>query len=401
MFAARRSETLEEVAAHRDASIFQVPVNLADEPDYAKEIKQPMDLSTIRKLLNAGRLPHLAELNAKLELMLNNALEYNPSDHPVYKQTQRLQTFVAKKIKVRNRAYLFEVFQMALGVLYFTFLGLAWVAVWVHLTRSHLTLPTGLFLFPLQSVQLLEEKELLEFCASESQRLSISADTLHAALAPPASAGLMGGASPSVSGASASSSSSSAAAAAAGAGVAAAGGRPLRNGKVVAEEEEGDDDAEPMADEEEAEVEEEDEDDQPLEIIKKPVGDKNLKRKGAFSFSCSLVMLDSRMCALDVYMMFLVFVSLSCSVCCVFFNVAPHSRHSLEKGQRRRCRRRAAGQKGQAERAAVAGRVARGVAGARRRQGRRGLGALGAQQEQVNAPGERKGEPAFTIALCI
>jgi hypothetical protein len=103
MFAARRSETLEEVAAHRDATIFQVPVNLADEPDYAKEIKQPMDLSTIRKLLNAGRLPHLAELNAKLELMLNNALAYNPSDHPVYRQTQRLQAFVAKKIKVREK----------------------------------------------------------------------------------------------------------------------------------------------------------------------------------------------------------------------------------------------------------------------------------------------------------
>ncbi len=152
------------------------------------------------------------------------------------------------------------------------------------------------FLFLHQSVQLLEEKELLEFCASESQRLSISADTLHAALAPPASAGLIGGASPSVSGGpvSSSSSSSSAAAAAvtavAGAGGATAGGRPLRNGKVVAEEEEGDDDADAMADEEEAEAEEEDEDDQPLEIIKKPVGDKNLKRKGAFRLYLSCLL---------------------------------------------------------------------------------------------------------------
>ncbi len=130
-------------------------------------------------------------------------------------------------------------------------------------------------------MQLLEDKELLEFCASESQRLSIAADALHAALAPPASAGSIGGASPSVGSGAASSSASSAAAAA-------GGGRPLRNGKVVAEEEEGDDDAEEAVDEEEEEAEEEDEDDQPLEIVKKPVGDKNLKRKGSFShvFNC-------------------------------------------------------------------------------------------------------------------
>jgi hypothetical protein len=54
MFTERRVANFEEVAAHKDSGIFQEPVNLEDEPDYAKEIKQPMDLSTIRKSLAAG-----------------------------------------------------------------------------------------------------------------------------------------------------------------------------------------------------------------------------------------------------------------------------------------------------------------------------------------------------------
>lgn len=91
---------LEEIASHHDADIFREPVDLDEEPEYRKKIKHPMDLSTIRKLLQAGKIPSLAELHRHLELMFSNALEYNPSRHPVAKQAVRLRALTEQRIQV-------------------------------------------------------------------------------------------------------------------------------------------------------------------------------------------------------------------------------------------------------------------------------------------------------------
>jgi hypothetical protein len=46
------------------------------------------------------KLPNLSDLVSKLELMIANALQYNPPEHQVYKQTLRLKAFIEKKFKV-------------------------------------------------------------------------------------------------------------------------------------------------------------------------------------------------------------------------------------------------------------------------------------------------------------
>ncbi len=86
---------LEQVASDLDAEAFLEPVNLQVELEYAEKIKEPMDISTIRKRLQSNAHKHqimnLTEFERLLNLMFNNAKAFNPPRHAIYKSTVRLQ----------------------------------------------------------------------------------------------------------------------------------------------------------------------------------------------------------------------------------------------------------------------------------------------------------------------
>jgi hypothetical protein len=67
--------------------------------DYFDVIKQPMDLSTIKKKFDAKQYAASDEFRADIELMCANCFKYNPVEHQVHK--------AGKELMVRSRVCLF------------------------------------------------------------------------------------------------------------------------------------------------------------------------------------------------------------------------------------------------------------------------------------------------------
>lgn len=66
-----------QISSHRIASMFSTPVNVNDQPEYFKLIKQPTDLKSIIRQIKAGEISTVGQLELKMQLMFTNAIMYN------------------------------------------------------------------------------------------------------------------------------------------------------------------------------------------------------------------------------------------------------------------------------------------------------------------------------------
>ncbi|XP_050677086.1 bromodomain-containing protein 8 [Leptidea sinapis] len=78
------------LCAHKYASLFLRPITDDEAPGYSAIVKRPMDLSTIRKNIDAGNVRTTAEFQRDVLLMLSNALIYNNSTHSVYAMAKEM-----------------------------------------------------------------------------------------------------------------------------------------------------------------------------------------------------------------------------------------------------------------------------------------------------------------------
>ncbi|XP_073966568.1 bromodomain-containing protein 8-like [Choristoneura fumiferana] len=78
------------LCAHKYASLFLRPITDEEAPGYSVVVKRPMDLTTIKKNIEAGHIRSTAEFQRDVLLMLSNSLMYNSSEHSVYQMAKEL-----------------------------------------------------------------------------------------------------------------------------------------------------------------------------------------------------------------------------------------------------------------------------------------------------------------------
>nr|XP_026487094.1 bromodomain-containing protein 8-like [Vanessa tameamea] len=78
------------LCAHKYASLFLRPISDEEAPGYSVVVKRPMDLSTVRRNIDAGHVRTTAEFQRDVLLMLSNALLYNSSSHSVYAMAREM-----------------------------------------------------------------------------------------------------------------------------------------------------------------------------------------------------------------------------------------------------------------------------------------------------------------------
>ncbi|KAJ1982034.1 hypothetical protein H4R33_005109 [Dimargaris cristalligena] len=77
----------QDIANHRSASLFTIPIKAQDAPGYYDIIKRPIDLKTIRLRIRDDKITTTDEFHRDILLMLQNALMYNSEDSEVYQMT--------------------------------------------------------------------------------------------------------------------------------------------------------------------------------------------------------------------------------------------------------------------------------------------------------------------------
>ncbi|XP_059054961.1 bromodomain-containing protein 8 [Achroia grisella] len=78
------------LCAHKYASLFLRPISDEEAPGYSLVVKRPMDLTTIRRHIDAGTIRTTAQFQRDVLLMLSNALMYNSSEHSVYTMAKEM-----------------------------------------------------------------------------------------------------------------------------------------------------------------------------------------------------------------------------------------------------------------------------------------------------------------------
>ncbi|KAK0154246.1 Bromodomain-containing protein 8 [Merluccius polli] len=86
-------------ANHRYASVFLQPVSDDIAPGYHSIVHRPMDLSAIKKNIEAGAIRTTAEFQRDIMLMFQNAVMYNSSDHDVYHMALEMQRDVLEHVQ--------------------------------------------------------------------------------------------------------------------------------------------------------------------------------------------------------------------------------------------------------------------------------------------------------------
>jgi bromodomain-containing protein 8 len=71
-------------------------------PGYSNVVKRPMDLSTIKKNIEAGSIKSTIEFQRDVMLMFTNAIMYNSSNHDVHKIAIEMYKEVLTEIEVNN-----------------------------------------------------------------------------------------------------------------------------------------------------------------------------------------------------------------------------------------------------------------------------------------------------------
>lgn len=82
---------LDLIAARDTHEIFIEPVDLAEVPDYTTIVTSPMDLSTMKEKLEAGKYDGLGGMQKDFELMIANCLAYNGRDTLFYRAAVKMR----------------------------------------------------------------------------------------------------------------------------------------------------------------------------------------------------------------------------------------------------------------------------------------------------------------------
>lgn len=85
------NRVLDSLYAKDTGEIFTEPVDVDEVPDYMDVVKEPMDLSTMRKKLKHGEYFTLDEMEADFNLMIQNCLAYNNKDTIFYRAGIRMR----------------------------------------------------------------------------------------------------------------------------------------------------------------------------------------------------------------------------------------------------------------------------------------------------------------------
>ncbi|KAL1535168.1 hypothetical protein AAHA92_31253 [Salvia divinorum] len=79
--------------------VFSEPVDPDELPDYFDIIKHPMDFGTVRKKLDCRAYKNLDELEADVNLICSNAMQYNASDTVYFRQARTIQELAKRDFK--------------------------------------------------------------------------------------------------------------------------------------------------------------------------------------------------------------------------------------------------------------------------------------------------------------
>lgn len=82
---------LDTLSAKDNQEIFSEPVDVDEVPDYMDVVKEPMDLSTMRRKLNTGEYCTLDGMETDFNLMIQNCLAYNNKDTIFYRAGIRMR----------------------------------------------------------------------------------------------------------------------------------------------------------------------------------------------------------------------------------------------------------------------------------------------------------------------
>lgn len=98
-------ELLVKLMKNNNAFPFNEPVDPIQLgiPDYFEKIKEPMDLSTIKKKLEANEYPDQVSMTNDIELMLRNCYTYNPKDTPVHNMGLELEKSYINLFKLKRK----------------------------------------------------------------------------------------------------------------------------------------------------------------------------------------------------------------------------------------------------------------------------------------------------------
>ena len=100
---------LERVVEKDVNQFFIHPVSIEDAPDYFTHITNPMDLGTMRKLVEGNRYRSFAEFENDLNLIIDNCLFYNDKDTIYYKAALKLKVVIDNLLKeYRPRASIYN-----------------------------------------------------------------------------------------------------------------------------------------------------------------------------------------------------------------------------------------------------------------------------------------------------
>lgn len=94
---------LDALYAKDTGEIFTEPVDTDEVPDYMDVVKEPMDLSTMRKKLRQGEYLSFDEMETDFNLMVQNCLAYNNKDTIFYRAGIRMRDQCAPVFKSTRR----------------------------------------------------------------------------------------------------------------------------------------------------------------------------------------------------------------------------------------------------------------------------------------------------------
>ncbi|VDK77332.1 unnamed protein product [Litomosoides sigmodontis] len=97
------SEVIEKIASKDYSDVFAKPVTEKEVPGYSTIIKNPMDLSTMRKKLAKGDYKNLSQLKSDFTLMMNNCSTFNRHNEFFWKYGHRLHRIGLKYFRAAEK----------------------------------------------------------------------------------------------------------------------------------------------------------------------------------------------------------------------------------------------------------------------------------------------------------
>ncbi len=92
-------EIWRSVWSHKLALVFRKPVSRTEAPLYETIIKEPMDLTTLRNLIDQGKVSNYFDFTRQMRLIARNASEFNGEDSEYAGYARELVSFVEREVE--------------------------------------------------------------------------------------------------------------------------------------------------------------------------------------------------------------------------------------------------------------------------------------------------------------